>query len=139
MRACDECSLCCKVIGVREIDKPRGQWCKHYKAGKGCAVYLTRPAVCRDYTCRFKIDPELDEIWRPSECRMVINLDRRRVVVNVDPDRPNAWREEPFYSTFKRWSRTALPGWPVFISIADEVIAVHPDRDITVQTPVPAA
>jgi hypothetical protein len=69
---------------------------------------------------------------------LVINTDRRRVVVNVDPDQPDAWRKEPFYSTIKRWSRTVLPGWPVYISIGDEVIAVYPDRNLRV-TPRPAS
>jgi hypothetical protein len=63
---------------------------------------------------------------------LVINTDPRRVVVNVDTDRPDAWRQEPFYSTIKRWSRTVLPGWPLYISIGDEVIAVYPDRDVAV-------
>jgi hypothetical protein len=70
---------------------------------------------------------------------LVINTDRRRVVVNVDTDRRDAWRKEPFYSTFKRWSRTALPGWPVYISIGDEVIGVYPDRDVTIVPQAPAA
>lgn len=131
--------MCCKVIGVPVIGKPRGQWCKHCDADKGCAVYQARPDACRIYSCRFLVDPELDETWRPCQSGLVINLDRRRVVVNVDPDRPDAWRAEPFYSTFKRWSRATLPGWAVFISIGDDVIAVYPDRDVPVQTHVPAA
>lgn len=132
MRACDGCTLCCKIMGVREIDKPRGQWCNHCDIGKGCVVHSTSPSECKIYTCRFQVDPGLDENWRPSKCGLVINADRRRVVVNVDTDRPDAWRKEPFYSTFKRWSRTALPGWPVYISIGDEVIGVYPDRDVTI-------
>lgn len=132
MRACDGCTLCCKVIGVREIEKSRGSWCKHCDVGRGCTIHPMRPAECRTYACRFQVDPELDEIWRPSKSGLVINVDRRRVVVNVDTGRPDAWRREPFYSTFKRWSRIALPGWPVYISIGDEVIAVYPDRDVKV-------
>ena len=115
IRACDGCTMCCKVIGVTMIGKPRGQWCPHCDVGKGCGVYQTRPSACRNFSCRFLADLELGEIWRPCNSGLVINLDRRRVVVNVDPDRPDAWRREPFYSTFKRWSCTTLPGWAVFI------------------------
>jgi hypothetical protein len=135
MRACDGCTLCCKVIGVRGIDKPRGQWCNHCDIGKGCTIHSISPMECKTYACRFQVDHELDENWRPSNCGLVINIDRRRVVVNVDTDQPGAWRKEPYYSTFKRWSRTALPGWPVYISIGDEVIAVFPDRDVTIVPP----
>jgi hypothetical protein len=138
MRACDGCTLCCKVIGVTPLGKPRGVTCRHAKAGHGCAIHPMRPNDCRGYTCRFQVDRTLDERWRPSACGLVINVDPRRVVVNVDADRPDAWRLEPFYSTIKRWSREALPGWPVFVSIADEVIAVYPDRDVRVQGHAPA-
>jgi hypothetical protein len=133
MRACDGCTLCCKVIGVNQLKKPRGVACRHATEGKGCAIHPMRPQECRAYTCRFQADRTLGEEWRPSECGLVINTDPRRVVVNVDADRPDAWRQEPYYSTIKRWSRNALPGWPVFVSIADEVIAVYPDRDVKVQ------
>jgi hypothetical protein len=138
MRACDGCTLCCKVIGVKELEKPRGAWCVHCEVEKGCTIHSVRPKVCRSYACRFLVDADLDDIWRPSQCGLVINTDRRRVVVNVDTDRAEAWRKEPYYSTFKRWSRSALPGWPVYISIGDEVIAVYPDRDLRV-TPRPTA
>ena len=138
MRACDGCTLCCKVIGVREINKPRGRWCDHCDVSKGCSIHSISPAACKAYACRFQVDPELDENWRPSKCGLVINTDRRRVVVNVDTSQPDAWRKEPFYSTLKRWSRTALPGWPVYVSIGDEVIAVFPDRDVQMTPRTPA-
>ena len=138
MRARDGCTMCCKVIGVREINKPRGQGCNRCDIGKGRTVHSMSLAECKAYACRFQFDPELDESWRPSKCGLVVNTDLRRVVVNVDADQPDALRKEPFYSTFKRWSRTVLPGWPVYISIGNEVVAVYPDRDLRV-TPCPAA
>jgi hypothetical protein len=138
MRNCDGCTLCCKVIGVQEFAKPRGVWCTHCKVDSGCTIHQTRPAVCRAYSCRFLIDESLDERWRPSRCGMVINADRGRVVVYVDPDRPGVWQQEPFYTRLKQWSRTTAPGWPVFVCTAEQVVALYPGRDVEVGERLPA-
>jgi len=132
MRSCDGCTLCCKVIGVHEFGKPKGVWCSHCKIGTGCMIHETRPNVCRAYSCRFLVDQSLDETWRPDRSGLVINADRNRVVVYVDPDRPAAWLQEPFYSRLKQWSRTSPSRWPVFVCIDDKVMAVYPNRDVEV-------
>ena len=133
MRSCDGCTLCCKVIGVHEFAKPRGVWCTHCKIDSGCMIHETRPAVCRAYSCRFLLDRSLDESWRPSRSGLVINADRSRIVVYVDPDRPDAWQQEPFHSRLRQWSRSSPSGWPVFVCTNERVVAVYPDRDVEVQ------
>src|ERR1700761_4584225 len=133
MRSCDGCTLCCKVVGVQELAKPKGVWCSHCDIGTGCTIHETRPNACRGYTCRFLVDESLDENWRPDRSGLVINADRNRVVVHVDPGRPGKWLQEPFYSQIKRWSRKSQPDWPVFVCIQDRIVAVHPDRDVEVK------
>ena len=139
MRSCDGCTLCCKVIGVHEFAKPRGVWCTHCRIDSGCTIHETRPQVCRAYSCRFLVDDSLDESWRPSRSGMVINADRSRVVIYVDPDRPGAWLQEPFYSRLKHWSRTSRSGWPVFICTGDQVVAVYSNRDVEVSERLPVS
>lgn len=56
MRSCGGCTLCCKVIGVHEIAKPKGVLCTHCKPGSGCMVHASRPKACRAYTCRCTAD-----------------------------------------------------------------------------------
>jgi hypothetical protein len=124
--------LCCKVIGVHEFAKPRGVWCTHCNIGTGCTIHETRPKVCRAYSCRFLLDQSLDESWRPDRSGLVINADRNRVVIYVDPDRPDAWLNEPYYSRLKQWSRMSPSGWPVFVCTDDKVVAVYPNRDVEV-------
>jgi hypothetical protein len=137
MRECGECTLCCKIIGVQTLNKPQHVWCPHCKIGSGCTIYETRPQSCCAYRCRFLVDESLDESWRPSRCGMVINTDRRRVVVQVDPERGDAWRQAPYYATFKQWAHTALPGWPVFITIGKRVIGVYTNRDVPIAMKLP--
>ena len=134
-RTCGDCSLCCKIMGVKQIDKPRNVWCRHCDVGVGCRIYEERPQTCRDYDCRYLIDPRLPEAWRPTTAKMVVNKDPTRVVIQVDPHRPDAWRREPYYSTIKQWARAARPGWPVFVCIGERTIAVYPDREKDVQMP----
>jgi hypothetical protein len=52
-RACGSCSLCCRVLGVAELDKPEGAWCQHCTKSAGCAIFgqAERPLPCRTWTC----------------------------------------------------------------------------------------
>jgi hypothetical protein len=119
-------------MGVREIAKPRGAECPHCNPDSGCRIYDTRPEACRSYTCRFLLDEGLDERWRPNRCGIVVNADRSRVVIYIDPESPGTWLQEPFYSRIKQWSWNSPSGWPVYVCIGDSVVAVHPDRDVEV-------
>jgi hypothetical protein len=35
--------MCCKVLGITELQKPVGKWCPHCDIGKGCKIYESRP------------------------------------------------------------------------------------------------
>jgi hypothetical protein len=28
-RGCKDCTLCCKLLGIAELEKPRATWCTH--------------------------------------------------------------------------------------------------------------
>ena len=46
---CQSCAACCSLIIDGELVA-----CRHLRATDGryqCAIYATRPAVCRDYDC----------------------------------------------------------------------------------------
>ena len=64
-RECGDCRLCCRVLAVQEIDKPRGKWCEH-ACGKGCAIYDKRPTQCREFECVWRLVdlPEAHPGWR---------------------------------------------------------------------------
>jgi hypothetical protein len=132
-RDCGSCTLCCKLLGVTDLEKPRGQWCRHCEIGRGCRIYDTRPAGCREFFCGWLVDPRLSEAWRPADSKIVVLVEGggKRIIAYVDPDRPAAWRREPFYSTLKRWSAAALRhGGTVAVSLGQKRIVVLPDRDV---------
>ncbi len=35
MHSCDGCTVCCKVLKIRELDKPANIWCAECKIGGG--------------------------------------------------------------------------------------------------------
>lgn len=50
-RECGECTLCCKVLGVTELQKNPQVWCRYAGRGTGCEVYSHRPPTCVEFRC----------------------------------------------------------------------------------------
>jgi len=107
MNQCGDCTLCCKLLGVRELAKPPMQWCQHCSIGVGCRIYERRPNECRNFDCLWLLNQTQDLLneLKPSECHVVLSDlqteinktlpgleidDRRIMLVYVDPDYPNA-------------------------------------------------
>jgi hypothetical protein len=131
-RQCGECTLCCKVFTIAELEKPAGTWCTHCAIGKGCTIYETRPKTCQIFNCSYLETAWIDEIWRPSICNMVLTADpaNKRVLVRVDPDQPDAWTKEPYHAQLRRWSLEWIPSRSsIFVLLNDDVWAILPDRD----------
>ena len=115
-RSCGSCTLCCKVLGVEEFDKPVGVWCSHCAPGRGCKAYDQRPATCRAFSCLWLLDSALPDAFRPDRCKVVLGSSSRTVMVAwCDPADPLAWRREPTYSLLKR--RAADLSKPVIITV----------------------
>lgn len=131
-RSCASCTLCCKVMAIRELDKPRLTWCSHCDKKRGCTIYETRPETCREFYCSWMTTPELGDHWKPLVSRMVLVHDRPRnwLVVHIDSGRTDAWRAEPYLSDLRAWSRYMAPkGGRVMIFQGERVIALLPDGE----------
>ena len=130
-RDCDGCTMCCKLLAIDVLNKPRGRWCGHCNARAGCRIYETRPEPCRSFYCGYRRIADLDERWKPSHAKFLINFETaaNRIVLHVDADRPGAWRAEPYFSTIRRW---AGPAWKegrlVLVWKGRELAVVLPDR-----------
>lgn len=130
-RTCDGCTLCCKVLAIDELDKPRGVWCSNCNPRTGCRIYAERPAPCRSFYCGYRRIPGLDERWKPSHAKFLINYESelKRTVIHVDPARPGAWRLEPYLSTLRRWAAAAArEDGMVLVWTGGELSVVLPDR-----------
>ncbi len=93
-KACGPCSFCCKVLEIEEFDKRAGIACAHCAAGGGCAIYATRPQVCRDYHCIWKEDRGLSPQLRPDKVGALLmeDPDTEEYQAVCDPAKPFSWR-----------------------------------------------
>jgi hypothetical protein len=132
-RACHGCTLCCKLMGVAELSKPRDVWCCHCAIGEGCRIYDTRPKSCGDFHCGFLTLATLSEEWRPAKCKIVVaaEADGKRLAAYVDPARPDAWKAEPYYGQLKEWARLAARKRnQVVVCIGLKTVVILPDEDV---------
>jgi hypothetical protein len=132
-RSCGTCTLCCKALEVKVLNKPPGVWCAHCKPGSGCAIYSERPRECGDFFCDYLTNPGLGEEWKPIHSKIVVasELNGARIAVYVDPQRPNAWKQEPYYSRLKQWAKAAVPHrGQVLACVGGRTYVVFPDRDV---------
>lgn len=133
-RACGACSLCCKLLRIDEIAKPEATWCTHCAPGRGgCQIYDSRPGDCRTFNCAWLTAAEIGPEWHPEKCKMVlyVEADGQRIALHVDPARPQAWRQEPYYGQLKEWaSRGVEAKRQVVIYIKDRAIVVLPGAEV---------
>jgi len=131
-RSCQGCTMCCKLMEVDALGKPRGAWCGHCDQKRGCTIYETRPDACRIFYCGYLRIPMLDERWKPSKAKFLVNYESpsNRIVIHVDPARPGAWREEPFHAQIKRWAASiARDGGFLVVWTGQSAVAVLPGRE----------
>jgi Fe-S-cluster containining protein len=120
-------------VAVHEIAKPGGVWCPHARPGAGCAIYGSHPNACRSFVCAWLENPELDESWKPEACGFVLRTedDGRRLCIDVDAARPDAWREAPFHEALKAWAFDRLRrGGHAVVYVEDKVIALFPEEEL---------
>jgi hypothetical protein len=103
-RACEDCTLCCKVMAIDELEKPAGSWCHHCKIGSGCKRYTDRPAECRFFNCLWLIDERLGPQWKPNKSKIVLTNSEDGLEIRCDPGSSDAWRKEPFRTQISKWA-----------------------------------
>ncbi len=68
-RACNGCTLCCSVLGVKPLDKPPWVSCEHL-CEAGCGIYKDRPPICGEFNCLWQCGLGTME-ERPDKLRVV--------------------------------------------------------------------
>lgn len=70
-RSCGECTVCCTLLGVPELNKGAYEACS--KLDGNCTVYSSRPKSCRDFECLWLQDIGLPE-HRPDRSGLVLTV-----------------------------------------------------------------
>lgn len=133
-RTCGTCMLCCTVMIVDELNKPAGVTCSYAVAGSGCTIRDQRPRACRRFFCGWRLDPNIDSLWKPSICGFVLTISLRlsAMVLMVDPTRPLAWKMQPYHGRLREWAARAFREGKSIIAIVagGEATVILPDRDV---------
>ncbi|RXF75536.1 hypothetical protein [Hansschlegelia zhihuaiae] len=132
-RSCGGCTMCCKVLGIVELDKPAARWCPHCDIGRACRIYEDRPGECRTFHCIWLLRESFGPEWRPDRSKFVMygSTDKAAFVINVDPTAPDAWRRKPFYENFKQWAVGAVRDHTqLIVMVGDRATVILPDRDV---------
>lgn len=80
-RECGDCSACCTVLGVIEIDKSAFDPCCHLGSeGIGCGVYGNRPDSCATYECLWLSGLLPKETDRPDKIGVVFSSTQSHVL-----------------------------------------------------------
>lgn len=76
-RSCGECTLCCTVLAVQDIEKPSRTTCEH-ECDLGCAIYDARPYSCKRFECLW-LQRRLP-IWaRPDKIDVIFDIAKPRI------------------------------------------------------------
>lgn len=132
-RLCSGCTMCCKLLAIDVLEKPRGAWCSHCDQKSGCKIYESRPDACRGFYCGYLRLPQIDDRWKPSKSKFLINYEDRagRIVIHADPARPDAWRADPYIKTIRQWAAASRrQGGMVLVWAGSQATIVLPDREV---------
>ena len=145
-RACGECIACCvvTVIDTPELKKPEGQVCPNC-SGEGCAIYDSRPDVCRTFNCAWKRIASMPPETRPDRLGVMFTLERhlppRNVFehlyfVGVATGDPRALESPAAKDALAMLSEGVLP---VFVSAGGTKTLVHPEPNLAdaIMNPAP--
>lgn len=136
-RTCGECIACCVLLTIEseELQKPAGAGCPNC-TGKSCAIYDSRPGVCRTYLCGWRWSSHLEDDARPDMLRVMFHFSRdpeakdplaRFYVLGIPFDAFPDYSAEPVQRAISRLSRERIPIWMKWGRIRR---CVHPSEEI---------
>lgn len=104
-RECKECTLCCTLLGIRQLNKPAYKTCQH--CTDGCSIHSIRPTECIEFDCAW-LQGIVPLELKPSKTHVVLtdlgsetkkqgheiaDEQRRIFTVHIDPNFPHAYKE----------------------------------------------
>lgn len=105
-RTCSECTLCCTVLGIVELQKPVFTICKHCVIGKGCKIYDVKPQTCTGFLCYYRLAADVAEYWNPKVCGMVLHRETggemEMISIICSSSAKHRWKEEPYWSDIRQ-------------------------------------
>jgi hypothetical protein len=123
-RACGSCTLCCRLLPLRELNLGANERCPHQRHNKGCAIYKSKPMSCSLWNCRWLVNDDAADLKRPDRGGYVVdilpdhveledNATKQRTAIEVvqvwvDPNRPTAHRDPALRAFLDRRGREGI-------------------------------
>lgn len=96
-RSCGECTACCTVLAVWELEKPMRRACDHL-CRDGCGIYADRPFTCAQFNCLWLRGAlPADVSYRPDYLGVIFDA-----VKHTDQNRLQVSALEVFPDAFER-------------------------------------
>jgi len=144
-RRCGPCKACCVELKINtpELRKKARVPCPHLTT-LGCGIYASRPHVCREFLCGWRLFEELGDDWRPDVSGV---LAMRKAPAEL----PVAWRSAPYgvhlvvisgeaavlRPAFADYvARLLARGIPVFLSAASPYILLNEHLDANIDAAI---
>jgi hypothetical protein len=133
-RQCGPCTVCCTELKIEtpELRKKARLPCSHLGAA-GCGIYTTRPPVCQQFLCGWRLFAEMGDHWRPDQSGVL-------ALRKAPGELPAAWQHAPYgvhlvviggeaavkRPAFADYAASLLArGLPVFLSAASPYILLN--------------
>lgn len=82
MGECGECTVCCTLSYVKELDKKPWDTCGHCILKKGCSIYTKRPNECKEFECAYYQGGTNIEL-RPDKCGIMFVKKNDRIFTGI--------------------------------------------------------
>lgn len=106
-RKCGDCTLCCRLLPVRELAKRGNERCQFQRHGKGCTIYHQPskgfPLSCAVWSCVWLSDPDAGAIKRPDHGHYVVDPMPDVIIVQNDGE------PEARFNVVQVWIDPAYP------------------------------
>lgn len=138
LKVCGDCTLCCKVYDVDDLEKKAGKRCDHVRPEGGCGVWGLHPKTCQDFKCLWLRHDDMKVMWRPDICGFVMRIEpnTNNLAIDVDQDRHDAWRRQPYYDQIKQWSEVMPRNEGLVLVYAPEgLYVITPMEDLFLKAP----
>jgi hypothetical protein len=79
---CGECTVCCTLSVVKELNKKAGEACK-YCISNSCSIYGNHPQECKDFECAYIESGTSNISLRPDKCDVMFFKKTDRIFVGT--------------------------------------------------------
>ena len=95
MNTCGDCTECCTVLPIQEIQKHAGKTCENCVLSKGCSIYATRPKSCVNFNCNYLVESSVPSVMRPDKSGIIFEFITENVMLGTRRfSRLDAWQDD---------------------------------------------